>query len=38
MHLQRYFMDAFDLLWPCAKGSVEALVRKYPNYRVFVTG
>lgn len=33
-----YFYEAYTHLYPCVKRSVKKLVRRYPGYRVVVTG
>ncbi|XP_053385706.1 lipase ZK262.3-like [Mercenaria mercenaria] len=37
-NVQAYFKNANDRIYPCAKASIKDLVKKYPHYRVVVTG
>ena len=36
--VQKYFRNAFNALYPCVYGSVDGLVKKYPDFDVQITG
>jgi len=36
--VQKYFKQAFDVIWSILKPKAYELIREYPAYRVFVTG